>query len=333
MNLLIIGGSHFLGLHLVEAAHKNGHNVTLFNRGKTTPPFDQGVELIRGDREIQEDLNQLKARKWDAVIDTCGYTPETVQKSVDTLKDHTDHYLFVSTVSVYRDLLDQEGLTEEAVTLKLSEDEMEDVASGTNERVTGYYGHLKFHCEEEVEYVMEGRHAIVRPGLIVGPHDSTDRFTYWPERIAKGGEVLAPEPKDKSVQFIDVRDLAEWMIHLAENNIVGTFHAAGPGESLTMERFLDTCRETLNRDAEIKWADTEWLAERVQPWVEMPLWIGKGKGFGVDLSKAVQSGLCYRPVEETILDTYEWSRKRQTSERRAGLEAVKEQDLLKQLKS
>ena len=332
MKLLVIGGRQFLGKHIVEAAQKKGHQVTLFNRGKTNPNLHKEVKTIIGDRENDADIAQLKGMNWDAVIDTCGYTPQTVAKSLDLLADQVDHYLFISTVSVYEELLDQEGLTEEADVLTLSEEEVKEVTAGTTGRVNaGYYGPLKFHCEEEVERAMGSRHTIIRPGLIVGPDDPTNRFTYWPARVAEGGKILAPGSKHKTIQFIDVRDLAEWTVAMAEDRTSGTFNASGPGTTLTMERFLKTCRDSLSSDATFVWAPDDYLLSKVEPWMEMPLWIGKDKGFGVDSSQAIANGLKYRPIEETVRDTYEWDRSRGIGERKAGLDRDKEQILMKEV--
>lgn len=333
MKLLIIGGSQFLGRHIVNVAMDKGHEVTLFNRGKTNPNLHKNVEVIRGDREVQRDVEKLKEGKWDAVIDTCGYTPNTVAKSLGVLSDRAAHYVFISTVSIYKNLLNEEGLTEEAEAMTLSPEEIEKITSGTSGRVNGgYYGPLKYHCEEEVKHAFSDRYTVIRPGLIVGPHDPTDRFTYWPSRVAKGGDVLAPEPKEKSVQVIDVRDLAEWAIHVSEDKVVGTYNASGPGTELTMESYLESCRSTLNEEAILNWLPNEWLAERVQPWVEIPLWIGQAKGFGVDSSRAIEQGLHYRPIEETIRDTYDWDSTRNEVERKAGLSEQKERNLIKEMK-
>ncbi|TGB04973.1 NAD-dependent epimerase/dehydratase family protein [Halobacillus salinus] len=330
MKLLLIGGTQFLGRHIVDAAKVAGHEVTLFNRGKTNPSLHQNVKVIQGDREVQEDIDQLKEGTWDAVIDTCGYTPQTVAKTLDAVSCRVDHYVFISTVSVYKDLLNGEGLKETADVLSLSSREIEEVTSGTSGRVDGgYYGPLKYHCEEEVLRAFREQHTIIRPGLIVGPHDPTDRFTYWPSRIAKGGEVLSPEPKHKDVQLIDARDLAEWAVHVATERIVGTFNASGPGEEMTMEDFLESCKKTLNEEAKLRWVPNTWLADRVQPWLEMPLWIGQETGFGVDSQPAVERGLSYRPIEETIRDTYDWHLSRGSVQQKAGLDEEKEKELLK----
>ncbi|MBA2174226.1 NAD-dependent epimerase/dehydratase family protein [Halobacillus locisalis] len=331
MKVLVIGGTQFLGRYIVEAALAKGHELTLFNRGKTNPELHDGVEAIRGDREKDEDLAQLKSRHWDVVIDTCGFTPRRMEKGLSVLAEKVEHYIFISSASVYKDLLEEEGLTEEAETLKLTQEEIKDVTAGATGRIPGYYGHLKYHSEQSVLEWMKDCNTIIRPGLIVGPHDPTDRFTYWPSRIARGGDVLAPGYRNKTVQVIDVRDLANWTISLAEERTVGTFNAAGPGRRLTMESFLETCRTAFDSNVSFVWASNEFLEENVKPWIEMPLWIPKERGFGIDSTEAFKQGLHYRPIEETIRDTYTWDQTRESSERQAGLDSEKERKLLERV--
>ena len=233
MKLLILGGTKYLGRHLTESALERGHEVTLFNRGRENPDLFHGkVEKLVGDRD--GDLAALKGRKWDAVIDTSGYFPRVVKDSARLLADTVDHYTFISTISVYEDF-SQPGIEETAPVGKLEDETVEDIGAGA-------YGPLKALCEQAVEEVMPGRSLIVRPGLIVGPYDPTDRFTYWPSRIAKGGEVLAPGDGTSPVQFIDARDLAEWVLTMTERKQTGVFNATGPEERLEMKGFLETVR-------------------------------------------------------------------------------------------
>ncbi len=302
MQLLILGGTIFLGRHLVEAALTRGHHVTLFNRGRHHPDIFPEVEKLRGDRD--GDLTALEGRRWDAVIDTSGYLPRVVRASAELLSSNVDHYTFVSSISVYNDF-SQPGITETAPVGALEDPAIEQVTGET-------YGPLKALCEQAVEDVLPGRVLTIRPGLIVGPHDPTDRFTYWPRRIARGGEVLAPGEPHALTQFIDVRDLAAWIVRLVEAEAAGTYNATGPAAPLTMEQLFHTCRATLNNNAWFEWVGEEFLLDSgVQPWTELPLWIplgdGKSAGFNtVDCSKAIESGLTFRPLSETILRTYAW---------------------------
>ena len=205
MDVLIMGGTGFLGRHLVEAALGEGHRVTLFNRGSSAPDLFPDVETIKGDREL--DLSALSGRRWDAAIDTCGYVPRVVRASARLLADAVDHYTFVSSISVYPDAMEP-GSDEDAPVQELLDPTVEEVTAKT-------YGGLKAICEQAAEEEMPGRVLNVRPGLISGPHDPTDRFTYWPRRISAGGEVLAPDSPERQVQFIDVRDLAAWIVRMS----------------------------------------------------------------------------------------------------------------------
>ena len=221
MKLLVLGGTVFLGRHTVAAALAAGHEVTTFNRGTHSIIEQKNIERLVGDR--CEDLEILKNRRWDAVIDTCGYDPEVVSKSVETLKDAVDNYTFISSVSAYKGFPTL-GMDE---TAKVKSIEAGDEAE---------YGSLKVACEQAVEKVFSDHTTIIRPGLIVGPYDSTDRFTYWPTRVSQGGRVIAPGDPERNIQFIDVRDLASWTIHLIENKITGLFNATGPEKPLTKAR-------------------------------------------------------------------------------------------------
>src|SRR6266536_2219638 len=212
MKLLILGGTVFLGRYLVESALARGHEVTLFNRGQHSPQLYPAVEKLRGDRDGA--LDALRGREWDAVIDTSGYYPRVVEQSVALLREAVPYYLFVSSISAYADL--SKPPSEDSPTSELPPDATESL---------DFYGPLKAECERVVRRAYGDAAAIVRPGLIVGPHDPTGRFTYWPYRIARGGDVLAPEPRDKPVQPIDVRDLGEWLESLAERRLSGTFNA------------------------------------------------------------------------------------------------------------
>jgi 2'-hydroxyisoflavone reductase len=309
VKLLVIGGSRFLGRHLVDEALARGHEVTLFNRGRSEPGPVSGAEWVKGDRD--GGLGALGGRRWDAVVDTCGFVPRVVAASAALLADRVEHYTFISSLSVYADSA-AEGQAEDAA---LSP------TAAAGEEVTGEsYGPLKIASERAVERALPGRTLVVRPGLIVGPRDYTDRFPYWPRRVARGGEVLAPGRPDGPVQFIDARDLGGWILDMAEARRAGVFNAAGPGEPLTFARFLDACRETLGARAEFTWLDEAFLLEHsVSPFDEMPLWVpSAARGFlSFDFRKAVAAGLVHRPIAETIRDTHAWDAARPPGEPRS----------------
>jgi 2'-hydroxyisoflavone reductase len=302
MRLLVLGGTKFLGRAVVEAALARGHELTLFTRGQTNPELFPGAEHLRGDRD--GDLQALQGRGWDAVVDPSGYVPRVVFASADLLRDAVEHYVFVSSISAYRPPF-APGFDENAPLEELDDPRSEDVQL--------HYGGLKVLCERTVEEVFGERSASVRAGLIVGPHDPTDRFTYWPRRFAAGGTVLAPGRADRHVQFIDVRDLGAWIVHLAEERIGGVFNATGPLPPVTMGELLETCRHVSGSDAEVAWVDESFLlAREVGPWMELPLWLPESDPEHAhmqeaDVSRAVGAGLRFRPVEETVRDTLAWA--------------------------
>lgn len=331
MKILILGGTRFLGRFLTETALQKGHEVTLFNRGKENPGLFPEVQKLIGDRN--GDLEALKGRTWDSVIDTCGFVPWAVRESASLLAGAAAHYTFISSGSVY-DELENPGIDEDHPVSHLPLKEAEEMTKGTAGPIYNeHYGELKFLCEKEVEQVFPGRSLIVRAGLIVGPFDYSDRFNYWVARVARGGEVLAPAPKDKGIQFIDVRDLAEWIVAMIEANSSGVFNATGPEVPLTMEQFLKECRRVAGSDAEFVWADETFLLENdMQWWSELPLWVPDQEnmaGFlGLDFTKALRAGLRFRPLKETIQDTLTWESNREDTARKAGLDPAKEKAVL-----
>ena len=327
MKLLVLGGTEFLGRAVVETALGRGHEVTLFNRGRTNPGLFPEAEKLHGDRD--GDLGALEGRAWDAVVDPSGYVPRVVKASAELLRDSVERYVFVSSVSVYRSFA-QRGIDETAPVIELDDPSSEDVNAD--------YGGLKALCEHVVEEAFPGRSANVRAGLIVGPHDPTDRFTYWPRRIARGGEVLAPGRPERPVQFVDVRDLGLWIVELAESRTAGTFNATGPDPWTTMGDVLAACRRVAGSEATVTWVDESFLLEReVGQWLELPLWVAESNGdwahlHEVDVSRAVAAGLSFRPLAETVRDTLAWDSE-DTSERRpmaarVGLAPDREADLL-----
>jgi 2'-hydroxyisoflavone reductase len=322
MKLLVLGGTVFLGRHLVDAALAHGDEVTLFNRGEHNPELFPEVEKLRGNRD--GDLSALRGRVWDTVVDTCGYVPRIVRDSATLLADTVGHYMFVSSLSVYSDT-GKIGLTEE--------DPVGTLEDPTVEEVTGEsYGPLKALCEQAAEAAMPGRVLNVRAGLIVGPHDASDRFTYWPLRVAAGGEVLAPEGPGVPAQFIDVRDIADWILRCAGANVTGVYNVTGP--TVTLGDVLITSRAASGSDAQFTWASEKFLLDNgVQPWSELPLWIpgDDAQGFHrVDISKATRAGLTFRPLAETVRDTLSWDVTR-PSDRvwKAGLSPEREAQLLR----
>jgi 2'-hydroxyisoflavone reductase len=261
LKLLILGGTVFLGRHLVESALARHHQVTLFNRGQHNPDLFPQVEKLRGDRD--GGLDALLGRTWDAVIDTCGYIPRLVNASALHLAGAVDTYTFISTLSVYAE--PPFAGMDETAPLATLEDK-------TTEQITGVtYGPLKALCEKAVEAAYPGRALVIRPGLIVGPHDPSDRFTYWPSRVGRAGEVLAPDNPSRLTQFIDVRDLADWSIRMIENHQTGTFNATGPDYPLTLGELLATCKEVTHSEAAFTWVSDQFLLDHaVTPYTELP---------------------------------------------------------------
>jgi 2'-hydroxyisoflavone reductase len=331
MNILIIGGTRFLGRHLVDAALARGHVVTLFNRGKSNPGLFQELETIQGDREHDIAKLATAGRAWDTVIDTCGYVPRIVRLSAQGLREagSVGRYVFISSLSVYADLR-KIGMDESDPVGKLEDEAVEEITGET-------YGPLKALCEKTVQELYGDSALIIRPGLIVGPNDPTDRFTYWPVRVARGGEVLAPEKPEVPVQIIDVRDLSEFTIQLIEENASGIYNATGPDYELIFGRMLETCKQVSSSDADFKWASVEFLNQNnVAPWSDIPVWVPdtvEDAGFSrFDISKAIQAGLKFRLLQDTVRDTIAWANTRPAEyEWRAGLKPEREAELLSKM--
>lgn len=303
LKILVLGGTQFLGPAIVEYALKRGHTLTLFNRGKTNPQLFPDVEKLRGDRKTK-DLKSLEGRKWDVVIDDCGYVPRHIREVCEILKGNVQQYVFISSVSAIGDKV-APG-TDETAPVATMPDE-------TVEKVMEFYGPLKALCEKAAEEAFPGKTANIRPGLIVGPTDPTDRFTYWPVRVDRGGEVLAPGDPADPLQVIDVRDLGEWIVHVAEERICGVFHALGPPreKKLTIGDLLTACAAASKSKSTFTWVDADFLAQQhVEAWQDMPVWVptrGDMGGFNqFDVSRAVSKGLRFRPISETVGDTLKW---------------------------
>ncbi|MBN2171957.1 MAG: NAD-dependent epimerase/dehydratase family protein [Candidatus Krumholzibacteriota bacterium] len=323
MRLLILGGTRFLGRHIVEAARASNHEVKLFNRGKTAPDLFPDIETLTGDRD--GGLAALEAGKWDVCVDTCGYVPRVVGDSARLLASRVGRYVFISSISVYADFAPP-GPDEKSPVVTLDDETVEEVTGET-------YGGLKALCERAVEIALPDRALIVRPGLIVGPHDPTDRFTYWPVRVAAGGEVLAPGGPDAPTQAIDARDLAAWIVAASERRLTGVFNATGPAAPLTLEGLLNTCREVTASDATFAWVDEAFLRESdVKPFSELPCWVPAAtRGMlQADIRAALAAGLTCRPLSDTVRDTLDWRRPLlDAMPLKAGLAPEREQVLLR----
>jgi nucleoside-diphosphate-sugar epimerase len=338
MKLLIIGGTRFLGRHLVTAALARDHEVTLFNRGNYSLQAD--VETIDGDRHSE--LDKLKGRRWDAVVDTCGHLPHAVRSAAEALSDSVNRYVFVSSQNAYANV-SVPDIAEDYPLATLTDEQLDQANAIDTKGQPSYgalYGGLKALCERAAEEVMPGRVLVLRPGLIVGPYDYSDRFTYWVVRVAAGGEVLAPGRPERFVQFIDGRDLADWTVKMIERDAAGAYNAHGRPNTLTMQGLLEECKTVSQSDAQFTWASEEFLLEQqVAAWSEMPLWLPEEasphlKGFMfISPRKAIGEGLTFRPLSDTIRDTLSWYQTHQSNEPlKAGLNSDKERALLDKLR-
>ncbi len=337
MKILIIGGTKFLGRHLVTAAQKRNHEITLFHRGRHSSEGIENVKEIFGDRN--DDLDKLKNQNWDAVIDTCGYLPQTVKASVEQLKNSVGQYVFISSISAYADFSSSDYdenvplavLTEEQ---KVKANKIDAKGEITAVVLEDMYGALKALCEQEAQDVFSDKTLIVRSGLIVGSFDTTDRFTYWVMRVAKGGEVLAPGTPQRFVQFVDARDLSEWIIKMIEDKQSGIYNATGKPFELTMEKMLEEIKRVSGSDANFTWVDENFLKrEKVGEWSEMPLYLAESvkeaQGFlSANIGKALEKGLSFRPLCDTIQDTLAW-RKTNSDRMKAGIDGERETELLR----
>ena len=351
LNILVLGGTGFLGPHFVEAARANGHKLTLFNRGKSNPTrFDgeefKDIEQLQGDRK--SDLSALQGkRRWDAVLDTSAYFPADVTRSADLLAERVNQYVIISSISVYVDN-STPGADESASVATLANAELAKEITGEN------YGPLKALSEQAAQKQLPGRTTVIRPGLIVGPGDHTDRFTYWPARAARGGEILAPDSAAEPTQFIDVRDLAAFILHAIETSTVGVFNAdAAPG-AISMGSLLSACQlagtnandiqcirapcpQPPEASSTVTWVPADFLeTHKVSAWQDMPAWVpatGDYAGFGQrSTARAQAAGLKYRSLQDTVDDTLQWwlalpEARRATP--KAGLSTARESEVLK----
>lgn len=297
MNILILGGTGFIGPHMVERAQERGHTVTLFNRGRTNVDLFPGVETLIGDRDGQ--LDSLKGRTWDAVIDNSGYVPRHVRDSANLLKEATDHYLFISSISAYADF-ESVDITEDYALGTMEDETVEEVTGET-------YGPMKALCEKAVAQALPDSTTIVRPGYIVGPGDRSDRWTYWPLRMRAGGEMIAPGLPSDPIQIIDARDLAAFVVKVLEDKAYGTYNAVGPAARLTMENMLETITLATGESPELAWVDAETLEANN---VSVPIWNPEVGEFGgahqVSHARAIAAGMSFIPLKDTVRDTLAW---------------------------
>lgn len=323
MKLLVIGGTHFVGRAMVEEAVARGHDVTVFHRGPAEPGGFPEVEHLHGDRD--GGLDPLRGRWWDAAIDTCGYVPRVVGDSARLLTTMVSSFVFISTLSVYPNDAPAGG-TEETPTHSPPFPETEEITAES-------YGPLKVACELEAQGAFTGRCLVIRPGYIVGPHDPTDRFTYWVRRASVGGRMLAPGPRDQPLQVLDVRDLGAFTLDRMEEGRDDVFGVVGPREHLTWGEALPAIVEACGAGTELTWVDAPFLQARVREEDgELPLWDIDYAGLhGFDASKAIAAGLHHRPLAETIADTLAWDRGR--GPLKVGLTPERERDLLQEWRS
>lgn len=321
MKLLILGGTVFLGRAIGEAALAAGHEVTTFTRGRSGTPL-KGAHKRIGDRNNSLDLQTLASERWDAIVDICRKSPEQVELSTQALGGCTSHYIYVSSTSVYADR--SRAVNEESKVFLPAEDKSEE----------GQYPYLKVQCERIVRRNCSSSHCIVRPGLLVGPGDETDRFTYWVRRASLPGPILAPGRPQRHVRFTDVRDLASWMVAIAALRINGIYNVDGPAkQSMTMADVIASCQSVAGTHEPVHWIeDSVLLAEELCPYIDLPLWVPEEAEYAafaeVDSSRALDAGMLFRPVDETVRAVANWAKRYRTGELVAGLTAVRERELL-----
>jgi 2'-hydroxyisoflavone reductase len=320
VKLLVIGGTRFAGRAFVELAVQHGHDVTVFHRSVTEPEDFPSVEHLHGDRDSQ--LGMLRGHSWDAVLDTCAYVPREVREASAVLRDAAGHYTLVSTLSVHPDDMPA-GSTEQAATYPPPFPQTETVTDET-------YGPLKVACEHAAKAAFGDQCLIIRPGYIVGPHDPSDRFTFYLRRAARGGEMAAPGPPDAPLQVIDARDLAAFMLGRIEAADGGVFGVVGPGEPIVMRDVLDTARDVAAADTTFTWVSEEFLdaaGDQAQEW--FPMWEPQFPGVHTyDAAKAIAADLRCRPLAQTVADTLAWDKQRGQPDLRTGLSAEMERELL-----
>lgn len=327
LRVLILGGTGFIGPHFVDGLRAHGHKLTLFNRGKRNPGLFPDVETLTGDRNGQ--IDALQGRDWDVVIDNSGYRPREVQLTADLLQDRVQHYIYISSISAYADL-SKPGVDEDSPLATLQDPAVEQITDAT-------YGGLKAACERVVERTYGKRCTVIRPSYIVGPGDTTDRFTYWPVRTARGGEMLAPGTAADPIQFIDVRDLADFVRLCVERKLDGRYNLCNQPRSVSMGDLLQTSRRVSKSTATFVWVSPQFVeAQQLLESGEIPLWApSTGEFAGMALvspARAVAKGLRFRDLQTTVADTLAWHAKRPAEQQRklqAGLTPEREAELLK----
>lgn len=338
MKILVIGGSRFLGKAFIEEAQKRGHEITVFNRGNNNSVL-RDVEILTGDRN--GNLEQLKGRRWDAVLDTSGLVPYSVRNLTTLLKEQTEFYAFVSSISVYKDWIPK-GIKEDYNVQSMPIEEADELTRDLSVSFLEYYGQFKMLSELEAEKNMPGRVLNIRAGQLIGENDYTDRLPYWVDRIARGGKVLVPgNPESSSVQFIDVKDLSIWMLKMMDGKKAGTFNVTG--KPILLQELFHKCKELAASDAEFVWAKEEFLLRNnVAPWTEMPLWLPEktplsaeqeepwAGAFHINIDKALESGLTFRPLDVTLHEVLEWLKSHSAARKtlKAGITAEREKVLL-----
>jgi len=328
MKVLFMGGTGFIGPHMVRALVKAGHEVTLFNRGKTNSHLFPELPRIRGDR-LTGDIKQVSGQHWDLIVDSSCYIPRAVDMLMDAVDtEQVKQYVFISTISVYASF-SKAGITEESPLAKMDEDP-------DSEDTSKWYGALKVRCEEQAEKAMPGRVSKIRCGLIIGPGDKTDRFTYWPVRAAQSDEMLAPGSGDDPLQTIDVRDLADWVVHCIDQKLVGPFNSTNPAGLYTFRDVLHMCRDELNPDLELTWVPEAFLeTQNLEEDGGLPLWVGANTEYAgiwkVNAELAASKGLKARPLTGSIRDTWAWwltLPEERTAKLKTGLSAQRQAEIL-----
>jgi len=335
MRLLVLGGTRFLGRGIVDAALASGDQVTTFTRGRSGEP-PNGVEALHGDRNAPDGMDVLRGREWDAVVDTSGFVPTVVGRGAALLTDSVDHYVFISSVNAYPSFGDEPIRDDTPV-----HDCAPDAGSPDGEFELEQYGPFKVGSERAVDQHFAGRSAHLRAGLIIGPYDASYRFPYWVDRMARGGEVLAPGRPDVELRLIDARDLGAWAVEVARNRVTGAYVATGPAGQITFGGVLDAAAAAAGTSPEVTWVDDEWLvAQGVTPWSELPVWLppsAAAYAWDQDTTAAERAGLRTRPVTESVRDTLAWLRAGGAEEAartanprttRAGLDPDREKELL-----